>query len=149
MSALTQQEQNLVHAIEVMGLSVTKAAEHAGLDKFAAYAALDKPHVADARTELRAAMQRKVGYSKDEIIEGISEAISIARVIADPNTMIRGWESIARLTGHDKPTQVNINIVGSRVSEVRKELARMNDEQLLQIAGVSDVIDADFYEVKQ
>lgn len=149
MSALTQQEQNLVHAIEVMGLSVTKAAEHVGMEKSAAYGVLDKPHVATARTELRAAMQRKVGYSKDDIIEGISEAIGIARVIADPNTMIRGWETIAKLTGHDKPAQVNINIIGSRVSEVRKELARMDDQRLLEIAGVNDVIDADFYEVKQ
>ncbi len=145
MTELTEQEHNLIHNIEVLGLPVNRAGELAGISS--PHSVLTRPHVIAAREDMQKSIRARVNITKEDIIEGMREAIDVARTIGDPSAMIRGWTEVARLTGHDKPTQINVNVVGMTASQARKMLRAASDVELAKLAKQEDIIDADFYEV--
>lgn len=143
--ALSEQEQQFVYNIEVLGLSVKRAAELAGISD--PYGASNRREIADARARLRAEVQKRAEITKEDVVHGIKDAIDQAKVLSDPTAQIIGWREIAKMLGYDAPREVKITI-SADIRGMRKQIAQLDDAALVQMLDATDVIDADFYEVR-
>jgi len=141
---LNEAEQQLVYNIEVLGMSQARAAELAGVASF--QSVLKRPDVIDAREKLRAAVRQRADITKDDVIAGIKKAVDQADLLADPMAQIAGWREIAKMLGYDAPREVKIT-VSADISTRRRQIAQLDDEELIELLGADDVIDAEFYEV--
>lgn len=141
---LTEQEQMFVYQREVIGLSVNRAAEVAGVS--APYALMKKPHIIAAMDQTRLAIRGRTNFTREDIVAGLHEAVEQAKLLGDPMAQIAGWREMSKLLGYDKQVNVNLHLTGS-VEQVQKQLAGMSMEQLLEQAGDTNVMDGDFYRV--
>lgn len=146
MDELTPKEAQFLHNLEVLQLPVGRAAAIAGISNQSE--TLRKPAVMAARDEIRAAVARRVNITKEDVINGIKDAIEQAKLIDEPMTQIAGWREIAKMLGYDAPKQVNVTISGT-VKEVRRQISALTDSELVESLGAGDVIDGDFYEPRQ
>ncbi len=137
---LTAEEANFVYNTEVLNLPARTAARMAGM----APSKIVAPHLIQAREQAKKALQGHLAITKEDIVHGYKEAVDMARILAEPLTMITGWEKIAKILGHDQPQRVDININAS--IEVQKNVIKaLSDEELVRQLGADSVIDAEFY----
>jgi|SRR6187551_1452239 len=80
-----------------------------------------------------------------DTINGILEAIQMAKLISDPTAMIRGWVEIGKILGHYAPEVKEIRITGDQ-AKLRRQLEDLTDEELYEIAN-KQVVDAEFTDV--
>lgn len=139
---LTEAEQKLVYNIEVLGMSQQRAADLAGVAS--PQQVLRRSDVADARAKLREAVARRVEITKDDVIAGIKKAVDQADVLADPMAQIAGWREIAKMLGYDAPREVRVTI-SSDLNTRKRQIAQLDDDELVEMLGAEDVIDGDFY----
>jgi len=89
--------------------------------------------------------------TRRKVMEGLLEAIDMARTITEPGIMIAGWKEVAKLCGFYEPVKVKLDLTSGGMSLTTK-LMTFSDEQLLQLAqGVTldateDSIVADYDE---
>lgn len=145
-SQLTQQEQDLVTHIEVYGMTVDRAGEVLGIT--APREVIRRPHVRAAMDNAKQALRVSTRITKEDVVNGMVEAIEQAKLLGDPMAQIRGWSEIGKLHDYYSPKRVSVQLTGA-ITEVRKEIASMPDDELMAslIDEAEDVIDADFYRV--
>jgi hypothetical protein len=141
-SALTQEEAEFVYNCEVLGLPAKKAAGMAGL----AMGNIGKPHLLQAREVLKKEMQARLKISKEDLVNIGMDAIDMARMMSDPETMIKGVAQVSKMMGFDAPQQVNVNHSAS-VEVLRDHVRNMTDEEIARELGSDTIIDGDFYEI--
>jgi hypothetical protein len=93
----------------------------------------------------RQELSDKTTLKRLDTINGILEAIEMARVIADPGVMIKGWVEIGKILGHYAPEVKKIEITTNQ-RHVRHQLESMSDEDLLAIIDDQAVQDAELVE---
>lgn len=142
---LTDQEVLFLYNVEVVGLTVIRAAEICGVKS--PYNLLKKPHMVSARAKYREAIRGDVDFSRDDVVFGMKEAIDQAKVLGDPMAQIAGWREIGKIKGYDKIPQVNITLTGT-IEDFKKQLVNMPTERLLELAG-NNILDGDFYRVQE
>lgn len=81
-----------------------------------------------ARDELSSAAQ----ISRADCIDGIMEAINMARLAADPATMVKGWTEVAKILGHYAPEVKKIEITDNQ-KRLQSKFEAMSDEDLLKV----------------
>lgn len=140
---LAPSEQAFLYQLEVVGLSVLRAGEVAGIKS--PYNILKKPHIVAGREMYRRAVQGRTDFTRDDVIAGMKHAIDQAGVLGDPMAQIAGWREIAKLKGYDKAPNVNINLSGT-VEQLTKQLKSLSTEQLLEMTG-QQVLDGAFYRI--
>jgi hypothetical protein len=127
---LTVQQERLVLGI-VSGMSVAAAGRAAGYSHApAALEASKRPKVRQAIEYYREQMREEVNFTRNNAHMMYMEAYSAA---ANATEMKNTVDSLVKLHGlgmPDQATQININVNTSA-----KQLERMSDEELLQIAG--------------
>lgn len=143
--ALSEQEQQLIYNVEVLGLSVRRAGDLVGMPD--PYSVLGRREVAEARERLREEVRKRAEITKEDVVHGIKDAIDQAKTLADPTAQIMGWREIAKMLGYDAPREIKIT-VSSETRVLRKQIAQLDDDALVELLGAEDVIDADFYEVR-
>lgn len=141
---LSEAEQQFVYNIEVLGMTQQRAAEIAGVAS--PQHVLKRPDVVDAREKLRSVVRQRVEITKDDVIAGIKKAVDQADLLADPMAQIAGWREIAKMLGYDAPREVKITI-SADASLRKRQIAQLDDGELIELLGADDVIDAEFYEV--
>lgn len=142
---LSEREQMFLYQLELVGMSVKRAAEVAGINS--PYALLKRPEIVAARERYREVANGRTDFTRDDVVAGFKKAIDQAYVLADPMAQIAGWREIAKIKGYDKTPQVNIHLKGD-LNAVQNQLQQLPTEQLLELAGHQmDFIDADFYMV--
>ena len=84
--------------------------------------------IRSAREELSSAAQ----ISRADVIDGIMEAINLARLAAEPATMIKGWTEVGKILGHYAPDvkRIEMNIGQKRL---QSKYEAMSDADLLAI----------------
>lgn len=146
---LTEQERALVTHTAVYGMSVARAGALLQIDD--PVGMISRSHVKEAVEDARRQLQMKTRITKEDVVDGLKEAIDIARTMADPTSMIRGWTEIAKLHDFYSPKRIQLQLSGT-AKEIRKEIAQLRDDELLdQLGGeeeINDVIDGDFYRVE-
>ena len=146
-TSLSEEEQKFLYNLEVLGLTQQRSAELAGLTASPTNV-LKKPDVLAARETIRAATRVRVEITKEDVIVGIKKAVDQADLICDPMAQIAGWREISKMLGYDAPREINITITGD-IKQTRRQIAQLNDGDLIQLLGADNVIDSDFYVVKE
>lgn len=139
---LDEKEQQLLYNVEVLRLPVSRAGEVAGIAN--PHAAMQRPHVLAAREQLKMSLRDRTNITRDDVIQGLREAIEQAVVLADPMAQIAGWREVAKILGFDKTPNVNIHLNGSLAA---KQIQAMPLEELMRLSGNENVLDTDFYRV--
>lgn len=142
LAGLTQEEAEFAYNCEVLGLPVRKAAQLAGL----APGSLCKPHVQQARELLKREVRGQMAITKEDVLFGVRDAIDRARILADPETEIKGWAQISKMLGYDAPQKVDVNVTAS-IEVLKQHVKSLPEAQLAKLIGAEDIIDADFYDV--
>jgi hypothetical protein len=134
------------------GKSPSDAALLAGYEEpgLAAKQLMRRPGVKRA---LNGMIQRTMEISevtREEVIEGFKDAISIARQQSDAAPMIAGWREIGKMLGMYE-TKVKVEVTGGG-TEIERQLKGMSDADLLALIAkrsslLEEAIDGEFEEV--
>lgn len=90
--------------------------------------ALVQEELAKARAELAAT----AGITREEVLAGMQEAALMAKVMADPQAMVRAWSEIGKLLGFYAP-EVKKHVHGLDAAS-RDALKQLTDADLHKIA---------------
>jgi hypothetical protein len=142
-SGLTEDEALYVYNVEVLQLPVKKAAQLAGMS----LVKINKPHIMQARDLAKRELRGNLQITKEDVVNGMHDAIGRARILAEPMTEIIGWEKIAKLLGFDQPVKIDINI-SQTVEALQKNVRNLDDAALVKALGADNIIDAEFYEIQ-
>jgi hypothetical protein len=70
--------------------------------------------------------------TRQKVIDGLKEAIDIARTMSDPQTMVAAWREIARICGYYAPEvkKLELSVIGAtHISQIQD----MTDEELTKL----------------
>lgn len=84
--------------------------------------------LAAARDELSSAAQ----ITRADVIDGFMEAINMAKLAADPASMIKGWSETAKVLGLYAPEVKKLEITGNQ-KRLQSKYEAMSDMELLDI----------------
>lgn len=134
-------KQRKVAELVGRGSSWNQAAKDAGYSQGASNVSAWKedPRIMAIVEAERAKNEAVVNMDRKRVMEGFLEAVDIARVQADPATMIKAWVEVARMCGYFAPETRKIDISISAKRMVDK-FETMSDEELLKYAD-QNVID--------
>ncbi len=123
------------------GSSWNQAAKDAGYAQGASNVSMwrEDPRIQSIVEVERTKNEAVVNMDRKRVMEGFLEAVDIARVQADPATMIKAWAEVARMCGYYAPETRKIDISISAKRMVDK-FETMSDEELLKYAD-QNVID--------
>ena len=95
--------------------------------------------IAERRAEYAAASQ----VTKKRVIDGFLESIEMAKIKADPLTMIAGWREVGKMCGFYEPTKAKIE-VSVQGQVLLQRLNGLSDEELLKLSeGDPTVLEGD------
>ena len=84
--------------------------------------------IAAGRDELSSLTQ----ITRADVIDGIMEAIGLARLNADPATMVKGWTEVGKILGHYAPEVKKLE-VDMKTGNFTAKLRALTDEELMNI----------------
>src|SRR6185312_3943553 len=108
---LTEMQRRLVVAL-AEGNNLTSAAARAEYaTPSSAKLALSQPNVKNALAIEREKYAQASQMTRKKVMDGFLEAIDMAKLMAEPATMVSGWREIAKMCGYMEPVkrQVDIN----------------------------------------
>lgn len=142
---LTEMQRQFVTFFVDQQMTQTAAARAAGFAQpgTAANQMMQHPKIARAIAERRAEYAAASQVTKKKVIDGFLESIEMAKIKADPLTMIAGWREVGKMCGFYEPSKAKIEVsVNGQV--LIQRLNTLSDEELLKIAeGDPDVFDAE------
>lgn len=142
---LTEMQRQFVAFLVDQQMTQTAAARAAGFAQpgTAANQMMQHPKIERAIAERRAEYAAASQVTKKKIIDGFLESIEMAKIKADPLTMIAGWREVGKMCGFYEPSKAKIEVsVNGQV--LIQRLNTLSDEELLKIAeGDPDVFDAE------
>lgn len=142
-SALTQDNKDFVDA-KLAGLSNIAAGIAIGISGDGGKSMANSQRVKEEIARAREQLSDMTSLKRLDVISGIMEAIDYARMVADPQAMIKGWTEIAKILGHYAPEIKKIEITHSQ-GKLRSKYEAMSDETLLAIAE-GRIIEGDYTE---
>lgn len=145
---LTEQQRLFVDSI-VKGKAPQVAARIAGYaqPERQGYAIVRSPKVAAAIQYLHKKHEKAADMTRKKVMDGMLEAVEMAKLQADPGNMIAGWREIGRMCGYYAPEvkKIDINISTKRVID---KMETLSDEDLVKmIEESSQIIEAEAIEV--
>jgi phage terminase small subunit len=142
---LTEMQRQFVAYFVDQQMTQTAAARAAGFAQpgTAANQMMQHPKIERAIAERRAEYAAASQVTKKKVIDGFLESIEMAKIKADPLTMIAGWREVGKMCGFYEPSKAKIEVsVNGQV--LIQRLNTLSDEELLKIAeGDPDVFDAE------
>lgn len=115
------------------GLTQTQSATRAGYANPTSSGndLMHRPEILTAIEAAKSAFHDIARVSREDIVEGLKEAIDMARTMADPLTMITGWRELAKVCGHyENKTKIEVNHTGNVQLE---HLNQKSDAELLKL----------------
>jgi hypothetical protein len=115
------------------GDSIASASLKAGYATSAiAYQLVKMPNVLRLREEIAAKWEADSQMSRKQVMDGLLDAIQLARMAAEPASMIAGWREIGKLCGYYAPVEhkVKVDVTGNVIVD---RLNSLSDAELLQI----------------
>jgi hypothetical protein len=101
---------------------------------------LRKPHIRAAIEKMYCKNEAQADMSRQRVVDGILEAIDLARLAGDPNAMITGWRELGRMCGYYEPEQKKIEINVTGLGAV-SQLENMSDAELMKLVIEGEVLD--------
>jgi len=134
---LTPKQARFVDELTVCGCAA-EAARRAGYPMRSArqigFENLTKHDIQQAIAVKKAAAARKIELKREHIIAGIFEAIETARTNGDPANLLKGWLSLAKITGLDQPEPKTPAVLSIQAEKIKKHFETMSLADLIAIA---------------
>lgn len=115
------------------GESIMTASVRAGFSDggTVAYRLVRMPNVLKLRDEYAAKYREEAQMDRKRVMDGILEAIEMARLMSEPMTMIAGWREVGKLCNFYAPIEhrVKVDVSGNIVHQ---RLNSMSDADLLK-----------------
>ncbi len=93
---------------------------------------LKNPLVIELITKEQAKFEKSADMTRQKVIDGLKDAIDIARLQSDAQAMVGGWREIARICGYYAPEQKQLNITVSGAVKL-SQIEDMSDEELAKL----------------
>lgn len=106
---------------------------------------LSRPAIRAALEVEQAKYRDQCKFKRDDVLNGLSEAIEQAKIQADPMGQIAGWREIAKICGFYAPETKKIELGGS-AQRLLAKFEQLSDQELMEIAQ-GEVIEAEFTDV--
>ncbi len=132
------------------GESILSAAIRAGYNDGGTYAyrLAKDPAILKIYHREKEAYAAAVGMTRQKVMEGLLEAVEMAKIQADPTAMIAGWREVGKMCGYYEPVkkQIDVNITGNVVME---RLNKLSDAELLKLieTETANALEGEFTEV--
>ncbi len=97
-----------------------------------AYELLTRPDVAAAVQDGEAEIAVKANVTRSAVMQGLREAIELARSRSDASAMIAGWREIAKMCGYYAPERKCVELSTTGLA-VRAEIEEMTDAELANL----------------
>ncbi len=132
---LTEMQRQFVVNLVDHQMTQTAAARAAGFAQpgTAANQMMQHPKIERAIAERRAEYAAASQVTKKRVIDGFLESIEMAKVKADPLTMIAGWREVGKMCGFYEPTKAKIE-VSVQGQVLLQRLNGLSDEELLKLS---------------
>jgi phage terminase small subunit len=116
------------------GFTQTQSAKRAGYANPSSSGAslLQNPKVLAMIEELRTVYAEAAGTDRTAFIDGLKEAIDMARTMSDPQTMIIGWRELGKACGYYEPEKKELSVT-VRGNVRLDQLKTMSDDELLKL----------------
>lgn len=115
------------------GESITSASIRAGYNDGAAiaYRMVRMPNILKLYNQEKALYEEASQMTRKKVMDGLLEAVDMAKMLAEPATMVAGWKTIAQMCGYMAPVEkkLTINTTGSALMQ---RMAQMSDADLLR-----------------
>lgn len=105
------------------------------------------PKIRESMRYLQRKMEKANDMTRKKVMDGMLEAIDMAKVQGEPGVMVAGWREIGRMCGYyaAEKKQIDINITAKRAVD---KLETMSDAELLEmIEEDSSAIEGEFTEI--
>lgn len=130
---LTEQ-QRLFVKFWAQGESPLSASLKAGYADGGAYAyrMIYMPNILAMYHREKEAYEAASGMTRKRVMDGLLESIEMAKLMAEPSTMVAGWREVGKMCGYYEPTKVqhHISIEGKVIHE---RLDKLSDDELLEL----------------
>lgn len=131
-SVLTESQEAFVEGV-LDGKSKGQAALDAGYSSPSASSTIAKSEavqvaLAERREELSSATQ----ITRAGVLNGILDAIEMARLMADPTAMLTGYRDISKMMGYNAPEVKKVEISDTS-DRLHRRMQSLSDEDLLKI----------------
>jgi hypothetical protein len=145
---LTDKQRAFIDGI-LRGMPQTTAARSAGYENAAVEAnrQMRNPKITEALRVLHHKYEKASQMTRKKVMDGMLEAIEMAKLQADPGVMVSGWREIGRMCGYYAAEKkvLDINITAKRAVD---KLEGLSDAELLEmIENDSEAIEGEFTEV--
>lgn len=123
------------------GHPITHAATLAGFSdrSTAAYKMAKDPAVLKIYNQEKAKYEAAAGMTRKKVMDGLIEAVEMAKLQADPTAMIAGWREVGKMCGYYAPIEKRVKVdVNGEV--LISKMMQLSDAELLKIAQ-GNVID--------
>lgn len=105
------------------------------------------PNILALYNEEKAKYEEAAQMTRQRVMDGLLEAVEMAKLMAEPATMVSGWREIGKMCGYFEPKKVdiNVNVTGN---VIHQRLTQLSDAELLKIIqeqGVGPLLDAPEY----
>lgn len=123
------------------GNSVTSASMMAGYGDGASYAHR-LVHRADVKLIYeaeKAKFAEAAQVSKVEVMNGLKDAIDMAKLMSEPATMIAGWREIGKLCGYYESKKIDLN-VSVNGTVMLDRMNKMSDAELIKIINEASAL---------
>lgn len=131
-SVLTEQQEEYVEGV-LDGKAKSQAALDAGYSHGSQSHRLDRNElVQSALAERREELSSATQITRAGVLNGILDAIEMARVMADPTAMLAGYRDISKMMGYNAPEVKKVEISDASNTLARK-IKSMSDEDLLNV----------------
>lgn len=127
-------KQKLFVRLWAQGESITSASVRAGYSDGATYAyrMVNMPNVLALYHQEKAAYEEASQMTRKKVMDGLLEAVEMAKLMAEPATMVSGWREIGKMCGYYAPVEhkMKIDVTGNIVID---RLNSMSDTELLEV----------------
>jgi len=141
-------KQRKVAQLVGAGESWASATRKAGYAHEASAVPLKKdPRVLELVAKEQSKHEAVLQMSREKVMNGLMEAVDIARIQAEPATMVKAWAEIARMCGYYAPEarKIDISISAKRLVD---KFETMSDDELLKHAE-KEVLELSYVEKSQ
>lgn len=141
---LTEKQKLFVKAW-ASGDSLPNACLRAGYaDDGLAYRLARMPNILALKAQYEAKYEEESQMTRKKVMDGFLEAIDMAKLMAEPATMVSGWREIAKMCGYMAPVEhkMKVDVTGNIVLD---RMNSMSDAELLKVitAGAQEVLNRD------
>lgn len=133
-------KQKLFVKLWAEGDSISGACLRAGYaDAHLAYRMARQPNILALKAQHEAQYQQAAQMTRERVMEGLLEAVEMAKLMSEPATMVSGWREVGKMCGYYAPVEhkVKIDVTGNIVLD---RMNSMTDAELLKVIsqGVSN-----------